>query len=136
LQLQAIGATKNHNDCNFCTINIAKYRKVKGGRTLTYPSIPLSIAPVPQSEILPVLNPPPSVSNFAFIKYRLLNCCKNLIHFYILCFCHRSWNLIMNVKSQHPAKLQTLMCNMLKQLAQNLIFHLKRNWMIKYATSG
>jgi len=65
---------------------MAKYRQVKGRRALTYPSIPLPIAPVPHSETLSVLNPPPNVNKFGFIKYRLLNCCKNLIHFYIFAF--------------------------------------------------
>jgi len=61
-------ATKNHNDCKFCTIKhcTAKYRKVKG-RALTYPCIPLSIAPVPHSETLPVLSPPLNISNYAFV---------------------------------------------------------------------
>jgi len=46
---------------------IAKYRKVKGRRALTYPRIPLSIALVPHSETLPVLNPPPNISNYAIV---------------------------------------------------------------------
>ncbi|KAI6646990.1 hypothetical protein LOD99_8989 [Oopsacas minuta] len=48
----------HHDDCYFCMVNIAKYRKVKGRRALTYPSIPSSIAPIPHSETLPVPKPP------------------------------------------------------------------------------
>ncbi|KAI6657169.1 hypothetical protein LOD99_15955 [Oopsacas minuta] len=51
------GPQNYHDDRNFCMINIAKYRKVKGRRALTYPSIPSSIAPVPHSETLPVPKP-------------------------------------------------------------------------------
>jgi len=91
----------HHNYYSFCTINIAKYHKVKGKKALTYPSLPLSIAPVHHSETLPLLNPPPNISDFASIKYRLRNCCKNLIHSYILYFCHCCWNFMMNVKTQH-----------------------------------
>ena len=47
----------HHDDCYFCMINISKCCKVSGRRTMTYPSIPSLIAPVPQSEILPVPKP-------------------------------------------------------------------------------
>ena len=33
----------HHGDCYFCMINISKYRKVRGKRAMTYPSIPSSI---------------------------------------------------------------------------------------------
>ena len=61
---------QNHHD-NFyiCMINILKYRKVSGRRVMTYPSILLSIAPVPHSETLLVPNPPLNVSFFLWITH-------------------------------------------------------------------
>ena len=55
---------KNHdNDCYFCTIDVTKYRKVKGRQSLNYPDIESSRAPVPHDETLPVPKPPENVSN-------------------------------------------------------------------------
>ena len=60
---------QNHHDhCSFCMINISKYRKVRGRRAMTYPSIPSSIAPFPENDALPVPNPPSNVSNFLWVS--------------------------------------------------------------------
>ena len=45
------------DDCYFYIINILKYQKVKGRKVLTYPNIPLSIAPVSHHKSLPALSP-------------------------------------------------------------------------------
>ena len=58
----------HHDDCYFCMINNSKYRKVRGRRAMTYPSVPLSIAPVPHSDALLVPNPPSNVSNFLWVS--------------------------------------------------------------------
>ena len=59
---------QNHDDdCYFCLINILKYRKVRGRRAMTYPSIPSSIASVPHSDALPVPSPLLNVSNFMWV---------------------------------------------------------------------
>ena len=58
----------HHDDCYFYKVNILKYRKVRGRRTMTYPSIPSSIAPVPHSDALSVPNPPSNVSNFLWVS--------------------------------------------------------------------
>ena len=42
------GPRNHHDDCYFCMINILKYRKFSGRRAMPYPSIPSSIASVPQ----------------------------------------------------------------------------------------
>ena len=83
----------HHNDCYFCMINIAKYRKVKGRRTLTYPSIPSFIAPVPHSETLPVPNPPPKVSTFAFINTGCLTAVRiwSISTYYVFVFAAGTW---------------------------------------------
>jgi hypothetical protein len=55
--------TTDHNsDCYFCMVDVTKYRKVKGRKSLPYPNIPSSIAPVPHGEHLPIPQPPPNVS--------------------------------------------------------------------------
>ena len=60
---------QNHlDDCYFCMINISKYRKVRGKRAITYPSIPSSIAPVPHNDASPVPNPSSNVSNFLWVS--------------------------------------------------------------------
>ena len=51
-----------HDDCYFCMIDISKYRKVKGRKSLPYPSLPSSIAPVPHYDTLPIPRPPENVS--------------------------------------------------------------------------
>ena len=57
----------HHDDFYFCMINISKYRKVRGRRAMTYPSILSFIAPVPHSDALPGPSPPPNVSNFPWV---------------------------------------------------------------------
>ena len=60
----------HHDNCYFCMINISKYRKVRGRRAMTYPSVPSSVtsSPVPHSDALPVPNPPSNVSNFLWVN--------------------------------------------------------------------
>ena len=58
----------HHDDCYFCMINILKYCKVRERRAMAYPSIPSFIAPVPQSDTLPVPNPLSNVSNFLWVS--------------------------------------------------------------------
>ena len=81
----------HHDDCYFCMINISKYRKVKGKRAMTNPSIPSSIAPVPQSDALPVPNPSSNVSNFLWVSVTNSNLYVlrlDPISCYVLVLCH------------------------------------------------
>ena len=57
----------HHDDCYFC-MDIWEYRKVKGRKAMTYPSIPSSIATVPHSDALPIPNSPLNVSNFLWVS--------------------------------------------------------------------
>ncbi|MEL7005850.1 MAG: hypothetical protein AAFN93_24440 [Bacteroidota bacterium] len=59
----------HHDDCYFCMIDISKYRKAKGRKSLPYPSIPSSIAPVPHGDTLPVPQLPTNVriSYFSYL---------------------------------------------------------------------
>ncbi|XP_068201934.1 uncharacterized protein [Palaemon carinicauda] len=53
----------HHDDCFFCTVDVTKYRKVKGRQALHYPDIPSSRAPVPHDDCLPVPQPPENVND-------------------------------------------------------------------------
>ena len=44
--------TNHLNDCYFCMVDVSHYRKSKDKRSIVYPSIPSSIAPVPHCEDL------------------------------------------------------------------------------------
>ena len=48
--------TNHLNDCYFCMVDVSHYRKSKDKRSIVYPSIPSSIAPVPHC--LPIPEPP------------------------------------------------------------------------------
>lgn len=61
----------HHDDCYFCMIDISKYRKVKGRKSLSYPSLPSSIAPVPHDDTLLVPRPPENVSRSYQICHRI-----------------------------------------------------------------
>ena len=50
--------TNHLNDCYFCMVDASHYRKSKDKRSIVYPSIPSSIAPVPHCEDLPIPEPP------------------------------------------------------------------------------
>ena len=50
--------TDHLNDCYFCMVDISKYRKTSDKKSVVYPSIPSSIAPVPHSDDLPIPFPP------------------------------------------------------------------------------
>ena len=50
--------TNHLNDCYFCMVDVSHYRKIKDKRSIVYPSIPSSIAPVPHCEDLPIPEPP------------------------------------------------------------------------------
>ena len=50
--------TNHLNDCYFCMVDVSHYRKSKDERSIVYPSIPSSIAPVPHCEDLPIPEPP------------------------------------------------------------------------------
>ena len=50
--------TNHLNDCYFCMVDVSHYRKSKDKRSIVYPSIPSSIAPVPHCEDLPIPEPP------------------------------------------------------------------------------
>ena len=45
--------TNHLNDCYSCMVDVSRYRKSKDRRSIVYPSIPSSIAPVPHCEDLP-----------------------------------------------------------------------------------
>lgn len=53
--------TNHHDDCYFCMVDIAKYKKPSDRFKLIYPDIPSSRAPVPHSAELPVPDPPSAV---------------------------------------------------------------------------
>lgn len=46
------------NDCYFCVVNPRKRRAGKNAKKIQYPSLPSTSAPVPHSEIFPVLSSP------------------------------------------------------------------------------
>ncbi|XP_068232400.1 uncharacterized protein [Palaemon carinicauda] len=63
---------KNHHDdffFFFCTVDVTKYRKVKGRQALHYPDIPSSRAPVPHDDCLPVPQPPENVDDGMDISF-------------------------------------------------------------------
>ena len=49
--------TNHLTDCYFCMVDVSHYRKSKGKKSIVYPSIPSSIAPVPHCEDLPIPKP-------------------------------------------------------------------------------
>ena len=49
--------TDHLNDCYFCMVNVPYYRKSNDKKSIVYPSIPSSIAPVPPCEDLPIPKP-------------------------------------------------------------------------------
>ena len=57
--------TNHLNDCYFCTVVVSHYRKSKGKKSIVYPSIPSSIAPVPHCEDLPISQPSELESPFS-----------------------------------------------------------------------
>ena len=50
--------TNHLTDCYFCMEDVSHYRKSKDKKSIVYPSIPSSIAPVPYCEDLPIPKPP------------------------------------------------------------------------------
>ena len=50
--------TNHLNDCYFCMVNVSYYKKSKDKRSIVYPGISSSIAPVPHCEDLPIPEPP------------------------------------------------------------------------------
>ena len=48
----------HHDDCYFCMVDISTYKKTKDRKTIVYPSIPSSIAPVNYIPELPIPQPP------------------------------------------------------------------------------
>ena len=50
--------TNHLNDCYFCMVDVSHYRKSKDKRSIVYPNIPFSIAPVPHCEDLPIRESP------------------------------------------------------------------------------
>ena len=50
--------TNHLNDCYFCMVDVSHYRKSKDKRSIVYPSIPSSIAPMLHCEDLPIPEPP------------------------------------------------------------------------------
>ena len=50
--------TSHLNDCYFCMVDVSHYRKSKDKRSIVYPTIPPSIAPMPHCEDLPIPEPP------------------------------------------------------------------------------
>jgi hypothetical protein len=50
----------HHDDCYFCVTDVSKIGRQVDRKSITYPDIPSSIAPVPHSPNLPVPHPPSS----------------------------------------------------------------------------
>ena len=50
--------TNHLYDGYFCMVDVSRYRKSKDKRSIVYPSIPSSIAPVPHCEDLSIPEPP------------------------------------------------------------------------------
>ena len=46
------------NDCYFCRVDVSHYKKRKDKKSIVYPCIPSSIAPVPHCEDLPIPESP------------------------------------------------------------------------------
>jgi hypothetical protein len=51
--------TNHHDDCFFCMVDLTNYKKPGDRRTIVYPNIPSSTAPVLHSEEYPIPAPPP-----------------------------------------------------------------------------
>ena len=51
------GPTNHLNDCYFCMVDVSHYKKSKDKKSIVYPSIPSSIAPVPHCEDIPIPEP-------------------------------------------------------------------------------
>jgi len=50
--------TNHLTDCYFYMVDVSHYRKSKDKKSIVYPSIPSSIAPVPHCKDLPIPKPP------------------------------------------------------------------------------
>ena len=57
--------TDHPNDCYFCLVDVSHHRKSKDKKSIVYPSIPSSIAPVPHCEDLPISMTPVWESPFS-----------------------------------------------------------------------
>ena len=51
--------TNHHDDCYYCMVDISKFKNPRDRKSLIYPNIPSSLAPVLHSKELPVPQPPP-----------------------------------------------------------------------------